>query len=427
VFRLMFITGLLTLLTTFPMRAQDETTWEIVQVTDIESVIEDALGDDSLRHIGVLSPDGNWISFGRDGNNNDQICAYHIDDELIRCHAISRELDNAMSHRWLPDSSGFLLHENWIVLVNEPDIWYFDVINQTLRNLTDDGAGGSIIRRDDTDEALPIDYAAVGQPGTNAIYFFRSFGDTEQTFLMRMTLDDIALTRVLEVTEMLGYLSLADTQSIDFSPDGTQLVLLSRNIFINRASVWVVDLTDEGDVVQDNPTPLFDLQMFDDDTSEATGFPSIGWEGTTPLFPAEVRWQGNERLAFFARTDITPLFSMNIFTYDLAEDRLIPAIDSDQFPTIEDFASSPYRIPPIGAVSDPTTGTLFYYLVNRDTDSIEVYTLPTDPAMESVFVGSLGEDTDSALNLRGERFWLHTLSENGRFMVGSLLVQVGEA
>ena len=380
-FRLMFIASLLALLLSSAALAQDKTTWEITRVTEMETAIENALGDDTFRGIGSLSPDGNWLSFNRDTErdaiDNDQVCAYHIDDRIVRCQDVRNELDHHESHSWLLDSSGFLLHEDWSRLLMESDIWYFDVANETLRNLTDDNVRGNALFGDDR-EAANLDYAAIAQPGTDNIYFFRSLLGTEQTFIMRMTLDDTEPTRILDVTDMIGPLTYTGTHTIDFSPDGSQLVMIGQDRRNNRSTIWVVDVTDEGIAAQDDRTPIFDFQLFDDDTGDATGFPSIGWEGTTPLFPAEVRWQGNERLAFFAQTDITPLFSMNIFTYDLAEDRLTPALDSDQFPTYEDYDSSPYILP-IGGVSDPRTGTLFYYLANFDENRMEVFTLPNDP------------------------------------------------
>lgn len=197
----------------------------------------------------ILAPDGSafaWI-------DRRTVCIYSFESEETRCSDMPEDAGIVVEAYnpplWSADSQRVFMHEDFILTMDEPDIWSLDVASGEFTNLTDDGVFGGLLRAGDAE--YTVDFGMANHPVTGELYFLRLAPDGDQfslssarLWLMKLTADgDIEAVR--DLTD-----DVPDSVSVPWSPafsaDGNQLVF---SVFPNdwnsnpATGVSILDLT----------------------------------------------------------------------------------------------------------------------------------------------------------------------------------------
>lgn len=131
----------------------------------------------------ALSPDGRWIA-GTD--EDDAFCVWAVETLESTCEGEELRIRQE-TISWAPDSSAVAFTLKAIEFLIDSDLYVFEIEDETLRNLTDDGREGDVLR-EQPDEAVPIDDVPAWSPDSTELVFARtSWGSEERTTtLMRI-------------------------------------------------------------------------------------------------------------------------------------------------------------------------------------------------------------------------------------------------
>lgn len=147
--------------------------WEIVDVQPLE-----------LDGIQVaLSPDGQWIA----GPGPDrQFCVWNVSTLDQVCDETPLPI-YASSITWAPDSSAVAFSLDVFRLMEESDIYVFELEAGRSENLTPDDVEGRLI--DATDAAVPVDVMPAWSADSHSLTFARTAWGGEQRTTELMTID----------------------------------------------------------------------------------------------------------------------------------------------------------------------------------------------------------------------------------------------
>lgn len=230
--------------------------WEWVETLDLNEL----MGDEHTLFKTTLSPDGNhivWIEA-------EELCFHDLEENATNCYAWAWHpsfMAYQLGHRnifmhWSPDGRYIALSQDPFLQRYDADIWIFDTIDKTFKNLTEDNFDGQTIGSL-VPNNLPVDYMPLWL-SRNEILFFRStavqdLGQAEESgyfyeglSLMSLSIENGEINFVMDLSfEMLAGYSAAAT-----SPSGNHLAIIGREIVDNpltdrRFGLWVVDLENQ--------------------------------------------------------------------------------------------------------------------------------------------------------------------------------------
>lgn len=146
---------------------------------------------------------------------------------------------------WSYDSLRIAFTEDLTKLLNESDIWVFDIQTGTLSNLTNDGLEGNIETSLQGVESgindINLDSLPVWSPDGKTLAFIRSiYGTTKQTFLCIIQSNGGEVTKLLNIDDQHV---LAAWRGMRWAPDGNK-ILFTITILADETGkngIWSVE------------------------------------------------------------------------------------------------------------------------------------------------------------------------------------------
>lgn len=360
-----------------------------VTVTGERSVAE-IVGDENTE-LAVISPDGSaiaWIIGPRGGSGIfDQLCIFRVATGDKSCHDKPEKfVSYPYRLAWSPDSTQIAFTEDPLRLVDESDIWLFDVAAGTFADRTDDNVEGPYKARELGAQA-PLDYLPMWNESNGLLYFWRTLvlEDGTETTLTLYRLDPHGgeAEEVQDVTEYFtGQLLAFNTEQFSMdgvsavSPDGTKVALAVRtvqNLFDTpRNGLWVLDLTGS----QEPPRQLATIGQFQTTLPEWYNFPAA---------PEGLSWSGDSQgVVVLAQGSDQNLPLLTFFYADVKDGSLTPVVDFSQVPSEQALITEPganglpmrFYSPWTASMSPGNTNLLMY---SQLTDVSGILTSPIPP------------------------------------------------
>jgi hypothetical protein len=388
--------------------------WELIDVQNLRETIGDT---DGFYGDGVLSPDGSHVAW----TDHNRLCLYTFDDETSACYAPFEDDISLAGLAWSPDSQRIAFTE-WIAspegslyLLNESDVWVFDLTDQRFTNRTEDGVSG--VWNTETDwlmnPSIGLDLAPAWNPATGDLLYFSI---TEQTLTLFQLHE--------ESVELLFVITFDLSVSLGTSPF-IRLSLLSAVVSPDGSQVAITWLPAEGD------WGIFLLDMANTGTwrhlVDAEAFMGVGipnWTDYAAMIPYHVEW-AREGLLINTYNDGFEDFqqaapSMAYFV-TLPQGNLLPLVDMSAVPDMmsmqhpDDTGLTPIAQLPRAAVVAPDGVTAFYFHFDLSMDyaAVSAVALPPD-GTSPVLLGEIPDFECCALRSVSS-------SENGQMFTYSYL------
>jgi hypothetical protein len=292
--------------------------------------IEDFSEDIDMR-TAALAPDGSaiaWFARGGDG----AICLYTFATEAITCKMAPNSLrGNPLVLHWSPDSATIGFTNSYFHTFLEPDIFVYDVANNQIINLTDDGIDDDWNPFTDTEETVWID-ALLTWGADGYIYFIREEAvppgsDNLRNGFYRVApgQDEAEPVRDLTLYFERYPTSYRNEHFLDgvmsVSPDAQQIafVVMEPQIDAPNNGVWVMDLTGEAP-----PQQLASMTDFN------LGLPAEYADDL--LFPIGLAWDAEgDGLYVMANTPVRQLNYWLAYHIDVATGAMTLLTDLTEF------------------------------------------------------------------------------------------------
>ncbi|MDX1991924.1 MAG: hypothetical protein SF029_06030 [bacterium] len=237
-----------------------------VRVVDVVHITD--LFPERTPRIMDMSPDGTKMVFLRP----DALCIYQFESTQQDCIAAPDNLglSQGIKPEWSPDGRFVAITEDPFRRLFESDIWLLDVENRTFIHRTDDGVYGSVLRPQDGNQPIPVDFSPIWNPVSGDLYFFRiriasaEGSRLNDTYVFRIPADQLGTTSEPEEVAFLSN-TLADhaypvyasnryglSGVAAISPDGTRLAFLVRPMQAGHRDegIWTLDL-ESGELEQE--------------------------------------------------------------------------------------------------------------------------------------------------------------------------------
>lgn len=358
----------------------------------------------------MLSPDGSMIA-GLDRVEGDfALCLYVLADANLYCNPLPELAGRPAVLLWSQDSQQIALLAD-IRLLDDGDIWVFDVETAVFTNRTDDNINDWRIGRD-FEGTLWLDFAATWGPQGD-LYFMRSEIATEGSrisdapySLYHLPADSDQAELVRDLTGEIEALSVyiqGNTHYLDgtmaVSPDGEQiaLIVLTRQLDDPASGIYIMPLSGDAPLRQIAQTSNLTAGSFQDGdeevfflpfglswTPDASGLfvfaynPSIGASSVPVLYHIDIASGQISPLTDFSDVTVADSFRID------PETGLSPS-----FYTPRSAAISPDGASPVVfhfAAAEPLAGLTAYvledgvYQPRTLIESFEFDRLPTDRA-----------------------------------------------
>ena len=240
------------------MPAQQESDVTVDSARPVTDII-----DESTAYLATVSPDGNFIAWGRQsGRGKDrvlQLCLFEFETAAKRCSDLSPAIFDGYPYQfqWSPDSRYIAFSENPIEMASESDIWLFDTEAESFTNLTDDDLVGVWSYLIADGEMPALDYLPMWNVDDGQIYFWRIVPLGNQRFtlgIFRLAADGGEAELVRDLTTVFaGQIPYYDYERIfldgisAISPDGSAAAAIMTSISdvgTTEQKLWLIDLTD---------------------------------------------------------------------------------------------------------------------------------------------------------------------------------------
>jgi WD40-like Beta Propeller Repeat len=336
-------------------------------ITNVQP-LPDLLGVDDPR-FPLLSPDGSMIFYKQDND----LCFFEIANTTSQCYAYPETFGGMGRYSapvWSPDSTRVVFTESFFDMFRESDLWQLEVATGDYTNLTDDG-----IRRFDIgneDPAMTIDYLPTFSP-TGELYFFRSrpTSGINEVLGPRFSLELFKLSATLEavrVSSLRPQLPIfAVSQPAAISPDGKHIAFIVAPPTRDdpSAGVWVQDLATGQ---REHVLPLTSLPEL---------YPAWA-EGSAPLLPMHLTWEGNQGLVVHLINPIrSDFFHANSLLLELDTNRVTPLEDFlDVTQEMMDTQDSPRNHIPQGGFVTSDGAHYLYAHWDAQTDKVFFWSQP---------------------------------------------------
>jgi hypothetical protein len=191
-----------------------------------------------------LSPDGEWIA--GEGRTKGTFCVWATKDGAGMCQGKDLAI-RPETITWAPDSSAVAFSLNAVEFLVDSDIYVFEINDQKLRDLTDDGiVKGDLLRTDKLTKPLPIDDVPAWSPdGTELAFVRTSWGkENHPTELMRIKRSGGEPTLIRTLNEEAGFAVYEPMRWL--SDDRLLFTIALTDMKSTRNGIWQVGLDGKG-------------------------------------------------------------------------------------------------------------------------------------------------------------------------------------
>ncbi len=362
----------------------------------------------------ILAPDGSAIAW----TDGDGLCVFRFEPADRTCTPWPEDARlNSGPYNlplWSPDSRQIVLHEDFLIYLNDSDLWTFDVDSRVYTNLTDDGYTGGLLRTEDTAN-LTIDFAPTFHPISGELYFFRllptgpefTFGEAQAALMKRTPAGEIEQVRLMR-PDVPGPTSIYRPGA--FSADGNLLYLTVAPPDWHRneaTGIYALDLRDNS---FERLASLGDLQA---------ALPAWSREEFAPGLIQPAR---NGLVVWLESTSGMPGFVFRTPVYfDLVTGAVTSLVDYSGFDG-EDALAAARSSPDISTLDFPYAGIVmpgeqtYWLMVTRPPDDMAVFALPLPPGdAEPALLTRLSQRLSPGQDAPP------TLSEDGKLLIQDVL------
>lgn len=181
-----------------------------------------------------LAPDGETFAFVTPIS----VCLHRITGEEISCIPLDERLNGIdfSSVRWSPDSRYLVFHENFLIMLNEPDLWVADTQTRRVSNITDDQVEGSALSRD-----IPVDWDMAPvwtHDGRIAFLRYNRVNSGNSGGIYTIQPDGSGLEELVN----LGAVESVPVYTFDISPDGQHIAFNWYRDDKRQEGLWLLNL-----------------------------------------------------------------------------------------------------------------------------------------------------------------------------------------
>lgn len=191
----------------FSLTAALEESLDVTKLTLTERTTLDLLAGPARTTV-LLAPDGEHFAWTGSEEGERIICLYTLAGERSGCAPVPRDMDNA-SLRWAPDSSGVVFVQDALRTFLDSDIWLFDALTLSVRNLTDDGETSVDFFSEEIND-VSVDIMPVWGADSQRVYFLRYSFVEEKRNRPELYAYDLAT----EALELVHNFTLSDPFSV---------------------------------------------------------------------------------------------------------------------------------------------------------------------------------------------------------------------
>jgi hypothetical protein len=299
----------------------------------VELQVTDAREVEGARMLSV-SPDGKW--FLTEGD--DEVCYGNADTlEQVDCVPFKAGLDTS-GIAWSPDSTQAAFTENAYIYMIESDVWLLNLKSGDLKNLTNDGYEGSLLRAGEMAEErggeLYVDTSPAWSPDGRTLIFVRSlFSIQKGTYIYSIPVDGGKPVKLVTISQETPFYVYRTPRWTD---DGKKFVytVMTPKKGERDNGIWIVEKDGK------NPKQLLE-------ESQQWGVPVL----------LDVSTRGDKALIGY-------LQAMQQYRQDVTNQSFIQILDlktQELTPLLEASGSQPEFYSPVDATFSPDGSKILYF------------------------------------------------------------------